>query len=186
MPSSFRCNHLVECQGLHVNVVSFTLWAFICDLDSDCVLVWICIAAPLHETNMSDWMHHRSTAAILMRIGQCSNWLWCNLCKTHVLYSKVCGTAMHIDCLILTLNCPLLFMHWISKHSPQPLAGPALKKRFWVDKAATLQKGYCSWFKAPYPQLPYSQTTAHSTVVQLEHAYNRSMLKCHVKHDQEA
>lgn len=41
----------------------------------------------------------------------------------------------------LTANCPALFMHWISKHCPQPPDGPAAANWLEGDKAATVQYG---------------------------------------------
>ena len=48
-----------------------------------------------------------------------------------------------------TAKGPPTSMHLISKHSPQALAGPATEKELLRESAATLQKGYDSFFSTP-------------------------------------
>ena len=48
-----------------------------------------------------------------------------------------------------TAKGPPTSMHLISKHSPHALAGPATEKELLRESAATLQKGYDSFFSTP-------------------------------------
>lgn len=152
--------HLVERQGLYVNVIGSTLWASICNGND----YWLGRTASTLQDQ--DVTHSESLHAIRFaelcsprariwaicwgRQKTRSAW-WTSLALTKILFVsledqvyEVHGfirrcSYVNIKLNILTANSPPLFKHWISKHCPQPSDGPAMANWLAGDSAATVQ-----------------------------------------------
>ena len=64
-------------------------------------------------------------------------------------HSKAYNCTDEAESSLRTAKGPPTSMHLISKHSPHALAGPATEKELLRESAATLQKGYDSFFSTP-------------------------------------
>ncbi len=72
------------------------------------------------------------------------------VCTIHQAYhSKAYNITPQAHSGLRTAKGPPTSMHLISKHSPHALAGPATEKELLRESAATLQKGYDSFFSTP-------------------------------------